>query len=157
MLLILYHRNGDLSQAMVKKIRNNEAHQGREIMTSHKDSLASLTRQGTRLEVFYQLKGEECSSQSSDHMGHPGSSLRSYTPVLITEKHRHTQWRFQPEISGGPILYDFMSPSKNQRQLIIISGRPVRYVMGCILSASREQKSYFKYISHASATQRCCP
>src|SRR4029434_7000226 len=40
-----------------------------------------------------------------------------------------------------------------------ISSRPVGYVMGCILSASREQKSYFKYISHASAfsaTQRCC-
>ena len=31
--------------------------------------------------------------------------------------------------------------------------------MGCILSAGREQKSYFNYMSHASvlnATQRCC-
>src|SRR4029434_257200 len=31
--------------------------------------------------------------------------------------------------------------------------------MGCILSAGREQKSYFNYISHAlvlRATQRCC-
>src|SRR4029434_6900360 len=31
--------------------------------------------------------------------------------------------------------------------------------MGCILSAGREQKCYFNYISHASvlsATQRCC-
>ena len=26
--------------------------------------------------------------------------------------------------------------------------------MGCILSASREQKSYFKYISHASAQHK---
>src|SRR4029434_2598036 len=41
----------------------------------------------------------------------------------------------------------------------MISSRPARYVMGCILSAGREQKSYFNYISHASvlnATQRCC-
>jgi len=29
------------------------------------------------------------------------------------------------------------------------NSRPVRYTMGCILSDSREQTSYFKYISHA--------
>ena len=55
MLVILYHRNGDLSQAMVEKNSTIRCIKG-ESMLSHKDLSGSLTRQGTNKTCILSLE-----------------------------------------------------------------------------------------------------
>ena len=66
------------------------------------------------------------------------------------------------EISGVAILYDVTSPSQKQRQLIIISSRPIltsKICYGLHFEYQQGAQILSQIQSHAlalSATQRCC-